>query len=393
MFGKTGEGIDAKAEGTAFFAAGGFSCFDLLEDLGELFAEEDRDNGGRSFVCAEAVVVSGACDDGAQESGVFADGADDSGAKDEKADIEVWIVAGFEEVSDLGVAEGKVDVFSGAVDASEGFFVCEAGEAMAGGDAFECGECELLVISGDVGVFVDGGDLVLSGGDFVVSGFDGYTEFEEFVFGIEHKVEDAFADGPEVVVFHLLAFGGFGPKQRASRRKEVRALMIEVVVDQEVFLFSASGGDDHFFGLIAKQFEDALGLLVEGLDGAQQRGFSVEGFTCPRDKGGGDAKSRAVGGFEEVGGAGDVPSGVSASFEGLADAACGKARTIGFALDELCAAEFGDGSAFVVGGKERVVFFGAEARERIKDMSVMGGPASESPCFHGGSDGVSGGRV
>ena len=112
VFGEAWEGIDAKAESSALFATGGFACFDLLEDLGELFAKEDRDNGGRGFVCAEAVVVSGACDNGTQESGVFAAGADDSGAKDEKADVEVGVVAGFEEVSDLSVAEGKVDVFS-----------------------------------------------------------------------------------------------------------------------------------------------------------------------------------------------------------------------------------------------------------------------------------------
>ncbi len=306
------------------FAAGRFSRFDLFEDLGELFAEEDGDDGGWCFVCAESVVISGACDDSAQEACVFADGADHGGAEDEEAHVAVGVIAGFKEVSDLGVAEGEVNVFAGAVDAREGFFVGEASEAVACGNAFEGGECKLLVIGGDVCVFVDGCDLVLSGCDFVVSCFDGDAEFEQFVLCVMHEVENTFADRAEVVVFHLLAFGGFGPKQRASGGKQVRTLVIEVVIDQEIFLFGPCGGDDHLFGLIAKELEDALGLLIESLHGAQERGFSVEGFTRPRNKGCGDAKGRTVGGFEKVGGACDVPSGVSACFEGLADTACGE---------------------------------------------------------------------
>ena len=65
--GEGGEGIDAKGEGGFVAAAGGFTSFDLFEDLGELVAEEDGEDGGGGFVGTEAVVIASAGDDSAQE--------------------------------------------------------------------------------------------------------------------------------------------------------------------------------------------------------------------------------------------------------------------------------------------------------------------------------------
>ena len=46
----------------------GAALLDLLEHVGELIAEEDRDDRRRGFVRAEAVVVAGGGDDGAQQA-------------------------------------------------------------------------------------------------------------------------------------------------------------------------------------------------------------------------------------------------------------------------------------------------------------------------------------
>ena len=94
--------------------------------------------------------------------------------------------------------------------------------------------------------------------------------------------------------------------------------------------------------------------------------------------------------FDEIGGAGGVPCGITASFKGLTDAACWKARTIGFALDELCAAKLCHGAALVVVGQEAVVFFGALPRQRVKDVCVMRCASFHCPAFHRSSDRVGG---
>ena len=219
-----------------------------------------------------------------------ADSADHSGAEDEESGVFVGVVTGFEEVPDGGATEGEIDVFSRAVDASEGFFVQEASEAVASGDIFEGGHDDLLVIGGDIGLFIDGGKLILTGRDFVVAGFDGDTELEHLDLAVLHKGHDAFVDRAEVVIFEFLAFGWHCAVEGAASVEDIRASVVKAAVDQEVLLFGSCGGSDAVGGVIAKELEDAAGLFVEGLHGAKQRGFLVEGFACPRDKGGGDAE-------------------------------------------------------------------------------------------------------
>ena len=63
--GQDGEGVDADGEGAFVFAVGGAAFGDLVEDVGELVAEEDTDDGGGGFVGAEAVIVGGGGDRGA----------------------------------------------------------------------------------------------------------------------------------------------------------------------------------------------------------------------------------------------------------------------------------------------------------------------------------------
>ena len=53
--------------------------------------------------------------------------------------------------------------------------------------------------------------------------------------------------------------------------------------------------------------------------------------------------------LDDISGAGGVPGGVAAGFEGRAQAAGGEAAGIGLALDQFLAAEFGDGAPAPVG--------------------------------------------
>ena len=166
-----------------------------------------------------------------------------------------------------------------------------------------------------------------------------------------------------------------------------------MAVDQEVFLLGAGGRGDERAVRLAEQLQDALRLLVERLHRAQQRRLLVERFAGPGDERRRDAERRAVGVFQDVGRAGDVPDRVAAGFERGADAAGREARAVGLALDELLAGELGHGAAVAVGRQEAVVLFGREAGEREEDVGVVGGALLDGPVLHGRGDDVGDRRV
>ena len=63
-------------------------------------------------------------------------------------------------------------------------------------------------------------------------------------FALGHVGQDALGDGAEVLVFQLLALGRRRAEQRAAGGDQVGAGVVEVLVDQEVFLLGADGGED-----------------------------------------------------------------------------------------------------------------------------------------------------
>lgn len=207
------------------------------------------------------------------------------------------------------------------------------------------------------------------------------------------KARTPVGNGTEVVVVEFLSLGRFGSKEGATGVDEVGTGEEEVPVDQEVLLLGAGrGGNEGFVG-VSEELEDPLGLLVERLHRAEDGRLLVECFAGPGDECRGNAERCAVGVLEDVRRAGDVPDRVTAGLERLSDAAGRKAGAVRFALDELSAAEVGDGASLSVGGEEAVVFFGGQSGEGIEDVGVVCGPVFDGPVLHGGGDDVGGGGV
>ena len=358
----------------------------LLDDFVEHVAQVDRDDGGRSFVGAEAMVITGRSDGSAEQTLVKVDSTDHRGAEGEELGVLVRVVARLEEVADAGTTDGPVDVLTGAVDARERLLGEQADEAVLGGDAAEQRHREHLVVMRDVGGFVDRSHFVLGRSDFVVAGLDRDTEFEALAFGFHHAGEHAIRDGAEVLVFELLALGRLGAEEGATAGVEVGTEMEEAGVDQEVLLLRAARSGDVTV-LLTEEREHAGSGLVDGSHRAEERGLLVEGFTLPRDEGGRDAKRGTVFGVEDVGRGGDVPSGVTAGFEGGAETAVREGGGVGFGLDQRLAGELGEG-AVAVRLEEGVVLLGGEAGERIENVRVVRSTTLERPILDGGSDDV-----
>ena len=127
---------------------------------------------------------------------------------------------------------------------------------------------------------------------------------------------------------------------------------------------------------------------VEGLHGAQQRGLLVQGLAGPRNEGRGNAERRAVGVFQDVGRAGDVPGRIAAGLERGADAARGEAGSVRLALDQGAAGEFGHRAAVAIGSEEAVVLFGGQTGQGVEDVGVVRGALLDGPGLDGRGHGV-----
>ena len=173
----------------------------------------------------------------------------------------VW--PGFEQVVARVGAHRPVVVLARAVDAGERLLVQEAHEAVAAGDVLQQLHRELLVVGADVRVLEDRRDLELGRGDLVVAGLHRHAEAAQLALGLEHVREHALGDRAEVVVVELVALRRLGAEQRAAGRDEVRALVVVLLVDQEVLLLGADGREDALDAGHAEQLERADGATCD----------------------------------------------------------------------------------------------------------------------------------
>ena len=305
------------------------------------------------------------------------------GAEHQELSVFVRRFARIEQVALRLAAERPVDVLARAVDAGERLFVRQAGHAVLFGHALQRDHRQLLMIGREVGRFEHRRNFVLSRSHFVVPRLDRNAELEQLALDFEHEAEHALRNRAEVMIFEFLTLRRLGAEQRAAAGEQVGAREVEVAIDQEVFLLRAGRrGHERAVG-VAEQFQNPLRLFVQRLHRAQHRRLLVERFAGPRNKRRRNAQRRAVGVFQNVGRAGDIPNRVTAGFERGPDAAAGETRTVGLALNQLLAAEFGERAPFAVGREEAVVLFGREAGQREEDVGIVRGSFFDRPIFHG----------
>ena len=233
----------------------GAARLDLLEDIGQLLAQEDRDDGRRGLVGAEAVIVAGMGHDGPQQARVLMHGPDHGGAEDEELHVGVRRVARIQEVALAGTAQRPVDVLAGTVHAGEGLLV-RAGRpcrtSRPRGESVIMINCWWSVAM--LAVSKTGRDFVLGRGHFVVAGLDRHAQLEQLALGLQHEGQHALGNRAEVVVFELLALGRLGAEERAAGRVQVGPREVEVAVDEEIFLLGTGGRGDQAPSVWPKSF-------------------------------------------------------------------------------------------------------------------------------------------
>ena len=169
------------------------------------------------------------------------------------------------------------------------------------------------------------------------------------------------------------------PKREATGDEQIGAGEDKVTINQEIFLLRSGKSGDRQLGGGVEVFENTFGLLVEGLEGAQQRGFFIQCLAGPGDKGGGNAEKGSVRVFEDIGRTGHVPGGVATGLKGGAQAAGGKGRCIRLTLDEQFAGEFGNGSTLTVGNEEGIVLLCGQAGQGVENVGKVGRAFLDGP--------------
>ena len=137
------------------------AVLDRLEDLLELVADVDGNDGWRCFICAQAVIIARGCDGYTHQICILIHCTDDTHKEEQELNVLTRRLARIEQVLTLGGDHGPVVVLTGAVDALERLLMQEACIIMLVGDLLHHLHRELVVVDGNVGGLKDRCQLVL----------------------------------------------------------------------------------------------------------------------------------------------------------------------------------------------------------------------------------------
>ena len=374
--------MNAELHRCLFAAAVGRVVLYSVENCGQLVAEEHRDNCGRSFVRAESVVVACGRDGDAEQILIVVNSFDNRAEEQQELCVLIGGLAGGEKV-DSGIrSHGPVVVLARTVDSGERLLVEQADKSVLRGDFLHYLHGQLVVVGGDVRCGVYGCELMLRRCDFVVLGLCKNAELPELFVEVCHVSGDSRLDNSEIVVVHLLSLGRLCAEKSASAEDEVFALLIECLVNEEVFLLGADGGAHALYIGVAEESENTKSLLVESLHGTEQRRFLVECLAAVRAERRGNAEGLV---FYKCVGSG-IPRGVAAGFKGCSESARREGRCVRLAFYQFLARELHDNASVGCGGYEAVMLLGGNAGQGLEPVGEMGRAMLNGPVFHSGGN-------
>ena len=189
----------------------------------------------------------------------------DNGAQEEQ-ELSV-LIGGFARLKQVYAGVGRyrpVIVFAAAVDPGKGLLVEQADHVVLLCDLLHYLHGELVVICGNIGGGEDGRHFVLSGGDLIMLGLGKHADLPKLVVQLLHKCGDSRLDSAEVMVVKLLTLGRSCAEKGSAGIYKVFSLIVELLVNKEVFLLGADGGLDRGDILVAEELQHSHRLTVDG---------------------------------------------------------------------------------------------------------------------------------
>ena len=254
-----------------------------------MVTQEDGDDRRWSLTTAQTVIVSSTSCRHAQKVSIKVDAAQESAEHEQELQIIFWMFSRFQQVFSSIGTEREVVVLARTVYVGKWFFVQQTSKSMFFADGAHGFHNQLVVVAGNVCSGIFWSQLMLCRSSFVVFGLAGNAHFAQIFVQILHEFSNTNPDSSTVVVIQFLTFCRFCTEQSASADFQVKALVVQLVIYKEVFLFCTDHWNDLGNGLVAQSAQKTYTFLRNCLHGTKQRCFciqclSVVGAECSRDK-------------------------------------------------------------------------------------------------------------
>mmetsp|Transcript_97244 Transcript_97244/g.225436 ORF Transcript_97244/g.225436 Transcript_97244/m.225436 type:complete len:418 (-) Transcript_97244:342-1595(-) len=270
-------------------------------------ARVERDDGGRSLLRAQAVIVASMGHSASYELVVLHESVRKAGNACHKKLTRRVSLARVEEVVTIVRTNGPVVVLPRAVDARKRLLVEEDNQAKLLG--LLCADLheEHIVVRGEGRLAVNGRHLVLRRGHFVVDHGHGHAQLQHLRLNPEEQLRDGVGHRGKVVEVRLLASRGQRADQCAAAIDQIGPVLVVLGLDDKELLFPTEEAKDRL-GVSGNLdvLEQAQAFLVHSVVGAQQWGLVIKASTQMRDEAAGDlehfvhheARRRAIPGGE-----------------------------------------------------------------------------------------------
>ena len=199
-----------------------------------------------------------------------------------------------------------------------------------------------------------------------------------------HVSSYSWFQGPEVVIFHFLAFGRHCAKKCSSCEYQIHTFFEVFLVYQEVFLFRTNCCCNTLYLCVTKQVQNLYCLLVKGFHGSKERCFFVQCFAAVGTEGSRYVKCLI---FNE-GRRCRIPSRISSCFKGSSKTTGREAGCIRLTFYQFFAGELHDHLTVSYRVDEAVMLLCCETCHRLKPMCEMCCTVFYCPLFHGNCYGV-----
>ena len=259
-----------------------------FEDICQLISKEDGYDCWRCLVCSKTVIVSCTCNRYTEKIRIIVNGFNNSYQEYQELCILCRCFSRIKKVYTCVCAHGPVVVFTASVDSLKWFLMKEANHVVLVGNFFHDLHGQLVVVNCNVCGIKYRSQLMLCRSNFVMFCFCRNTKFPELFVKIMHVSGNTWLQGSEVMIFHFLSFWCGSSQKCTSAEDQVFSLLIEIFVNQEVFLLRSYRCVDMTDLFVSKDVKDTNCFFIQNIHGTEKRSFLIQclsavGAECGRN--------------------------------------------------------------------------------------------------------------
>ena len=228
----------------------------LIEHVIQLLTKEYGNDGRRSLVCTQTMVISYVSSGLTQQICMDVDCFQDAGENQQELTVLMGTFARIQKIDAVVRGQRPVVMFTGSIDTGEWFLMKQAYQTLLSSNSLQCLHHNLVVVSCYIGFCIDGSKLMLGRSYFVMLGFCRNTHFPELFVDLSHVTADSLTQSSKIMVVKFLSLWRHSAEQGTAGIDQVFSLKIFFTVNQEIFLLSTDGGNHLMRGGVSEQAEE-----------------------------------------------------------------------------------------------------------------------------------------